>query len=90
MFTLISSKGPCGIIDNKFQCRENFPAQTIFSTTGNGTLSYRKHTSFYAKSVPRRFEKGYITTVSDADDAALEVEIVWSSITSRNQFQDEL
>lgn len=90
IFTLISSKGPCGIIDNRFRCRKKLPAQTIFSTTSNGTLSYKNNTSFYAKAVPHRFEKADITTVSDAGDAGLEVEIVWSSSTSHNQFQDEL
>ncbi|ERF70347.1 hypothetical protein EPUS_07612 [Endocarpon pusillum Z07020] len=90
MFTLISSKGPCGIIDNIFQCGKKVPEQTIFSTTSNGTLSYRKHTSFYARSVPHRFEQGDITAVPEAGDKGLEVEIVWSGATSHIQFQGEL
>jgi len=89
-FTLLSSKGPCGIIDDKFQCGKKLPKQTIFSTTPNGTLSYQTHTSFYASAVPQRFEKGDISTVKRVDNAGVEVEIVWSSTASGVQGQNEL
>jgi ribonuclease T2 len=90
MFTLISSKGPCGIIDDQFHCAEKLPAQTIFSKTGNATLTYQKHTSFYADGIPRNFEKGNISTVKQTGEAAVELEIVWSSISSRTQAHEGL
>ena len=90
MFTLLSSKGPCGIIKDKFQCRKNLAMQTIFSTTRNGTLSYQNHTSFYANAVPRRFEKADISIVRETGNADVEVEIRWSGIDARIQAQDEL
>lgn len=90
MFTLLSSKGPCGFIEDKFQCGEKLPAQTIFSTTSNGTLSYQEHTSFYASAVPQKFERGDISIIKQTGNAGVEVEIVWSSIAPRLQIQDEL
>lgn len=89
MFTLISSKGPCGIINDSFQCAKKLPSQTVFSATSNGTLSYQKHTTFYARSIPRHFRKEDISTVKRSGDG-LEVEIVWSSAASHIQAEDEL
>lgn len=77
-FTVRSSKGPCGIVDDEFQCAKRLLTQTVFSATPNGTLMYQNHTSFYADAVPRKFEKGRISTVRSAGNAGVEVEIVWS------------
>jgi ribonuclease T2 len=90
MFTLLSSKGPCGIIDNKFHCGRKLPSQTIFSSISNGTLSYQKRTSFYANAVPQKFQKGDISTVKQTGGDGVEVEIVWSSVAKDTQASDEL
>lgn len=76
-FTLQSSKGLCGVIDDKFQCGKRLQRQSIFSLTQIGTLMYQNHTSFYADAVPRKFEKGRISTVNSTGNAGVEVEIVW-------------
>jgi ribonuclease T2 len=89
-FTLLSSRGPCGVIQAKFQCGKELPSQTIFSTTDNGTLSYQNQTSFYADAVPRRFEKRDISTSRGDGDSEVEVEVVWSNAASRSQAQEEL
>jgi ribonuclease T2 len=89
-FTLLSSKGPCGIIQGKFQCAKELPSQTIFSTTSNGTLSYQKQTSFYADAVPQRFEMRDISTSRGDGDSGVEVEVVWSDNASRIQAQEDL
>jgi ribonuclease T2 len=90
VFTLTSSKGPCGIVDDVFICAKKLRSQTIFSTTSKGALSYHKRTSFYADSVPRKFGKGRISTVKQHGSSDVEVGIVWSSATKGIQAQDEL
>ncbi len=90
VFTLTSSKGPCGIIEDEFRCVRKLPVQTIFSTTSNGTLSYHGHTSFYANAVPHKFQKGRISTIRQTGADDVEVDIVWSSVTKAIQAQDEL
>jgi ribonuclease T2 len=88
IFTLSSSKGPCGIVDDVFQCGKKLGTQTIFSTTRNGTLSYQKHTSFYASAMPQKFEKERISTVKQTGTAEVEVEVVWAGISSAVQTED--
>jgi len=89
-FTLLSARGPCGIIQGKFECAKELPSQTIFSTTSNGTLSYQEQTSFYADAVPQRFEKRDISTSRGDGGSEVEVAIVWSDIAPRIQAQEEL
>ena len=71
-------------------CANNLPMQTIFSTTSNRTLSYNRHTSFYAHEVPRKSQKGIISTVKQNGGDGVEVELVWSSVTKAIEAQDEL
>lgn len=80
MFTVDSSKGRCGIVGHKLQCSKNLATRTLFSTTSNGTLSYDEHTSFYAKAVPSRFQKGDVFTVKPTGSDVIEMEMVWSRI----------
>jgi ribonuclease T2 len=76
-FTLTSSKGPCGIIEGRFQCSKRLITQSIFSRTEDAKLSYQNKTAFYAAKVPDRFEKVFVH--SDKDESHdLELEVFWS------------
>lgn len=78
LFTLTSSKGPCGIIEGTFECSEHLTKQSIFSRTDDGKLSFHNRTIFSATRVPRKFEKVFVYT-DKAEDGDVELEIVWSS-----------
>lgn len=81
-FTLTSAKGPCGVIEGKFECSRHLTTQSIFSSAeddqaGIRKLSYRNQTTFFAADVPDRFEKVFVHSVKD-EDHELELEILWS------------
>lgn len=82
LFTLTTARGPCGFIRGRFACSKYLTTQTIFSSTGDGVsgtekLSYRNQTTFFAASVPGRFEKIFLYSNTE-DDHDLELEVLWS------------
>jgi len=79
LFTLTSSKGPCGIIEGTFECSKHLTKQSIFSRTDDGKLSYHNRTTFSAASVPRKYEKIFVYT-DEAEDGDVELEIFWSPV----------
>ena len=83
-FTLKSSKGPCGFIEDRagtkrFECSQHLTTQSIFSRTEDGKLSYLNHSTFYAASVPDRFEKVFVHS-GKGEDHELELEVLWSPL----------
>jgi ribonuclease T2 len=76
-FTLTSSRGPCGIIEGRFQCGEHLKARSIFSKTKDAKLSYQNKTAFYAAKVPDKFERVFVHNDKD-EDHDLELEVFWS------------
>ena len=77
LFTLTSSKGPCGIIDGIFECSKYLTKQSIFSRTDDGKLSFHNRTTFSATGVPRKYEKVFVYT-DKAEDGDVELEVIWS------------
>jgi ribonuclease T2 len=83
LFTLTSTKGPCGFINGRFECGKHLTTQSIFSSTEDGQagtwkLSYRNQTTFYAANDPQKYEKVFLHSGKD-EDHDLELEVLWSS-----------
>jgi ribonuclease T2 len=94
LFTLSSLYFPCAVVqDTAFKCAKDLGVQTIFegvnvtTSTEDGSdivtrevLAWRGRTTFYADSVPGRFEKVEIFADDDAGRREVQLEIEWAGL----------
>ena len=77
MFTLTSSKGPCGFIDGSFKCGRSVGKQDIFHSAEGGLLALKTNTTFYAEKVPAHAQRAKL--FSEQGDKEIELEIEWQA-----------
>ena len=77
VFTLTSSKGPCGFIDSALSCGRNVGKQDIFSAGEGGFLALKKNTTFFAESVPGHAHRAKV--FSDQGEREIELKVEWQS-----------
>ncbi|KPI44290.1 Ribonuclease T2-like protein [Cyphellophora attinorum] len=94
LFTLSSLYFPCAVVqDTAFKCAKDLGVQTIFeginvtTSTEDGrdattreVLAWRGRTTFYADSIPGRFEKVEIFADDDAGRREVQLEVEWAEI----------
>lgn len=73
-FTLTSSKGKCGVVNNVLTCGSSVSSATVFSNS-NGNLAYNSSPSFYASSVPTGSTQAAVSTSQEATSLT----ITWKS-----------
>ena len=85
LFTLTSSKGPCGITHEQFQCAKSLALPSVFSSTMDGKLAYKLNATFYAHAYPQRYKKIPIYIMNVDDEHGLEVEVSWVPLIVSNE-----
>lgn len=77
VFTLTSSKGPCGFISGALACGRNVGKQDIFSVGEGGFLALKKNTTFFAESVPGHAHRAKV--FSEQGERELKLQVEWQS-----------